>query len=71
MVRAYKAMAIVGGAAASLGTWYVDEHGEGAEDLAVRAAALWTRIHGGRAWVEEWTDEDAARLEAAIGIRSA
>jgi hypothetical protein len=71
VTRAYRAMAIVGGAQTSLGTWYVDEHGQDAECLAVQAAALWQRVHGGYAWVVEWTDADAARLDVAIGIRSA
>jgi hypothetical protein len=71
MTRAYKAMAIVGGAAQSIGTWHVEEHGElGAKAEANRAAALWMRIHGGYAWVIQWTDADAARLDAALGIRS-
>lgn len=72
-LRAYKAMAVVGGGAASLGTYHLEEYGgdAGAHRAAMSAAALWERVHGGRAWVEEWTDDDAARLEAAIGFRSA
>lgn len=71
MILAFKTMAIVGGAKTSIGTYHVEEYGElGAQAEANRAAALWMRVHGGYAWVVDWTDADAARLEAAIGLRS-
>lgn len=49
MIRAYKTMAIVGGAGTSIGTYHVEEYGElGARAEASRAAALWQRVYGRR-----------------------
>jgi hypothetical protein len=53
----------------SLGTYWIDENPD-AYAAANRAAETWGRTNGGSVEVVPWTDEDAAKVHAAIGGRS-